>query len=360
MAIHVIYGHDVQSMVMDVLHRMNATSLIPKNARIGIKPNLVVPKPHTSGATTDPAIVAGIIEYLRDQGYDNIAILEGSWVGARTADAFKACGYTSLSKRYNVPLIDLQKDAGVECSVDGMSLTVCKSMLDIDYLINVPVLKGHCQTLMTCALKNLKGCIPDSEKRRYHTIGLHRPIAYLNKALRQDLIIVDGMMGDLDFEEGGNPMAMNRIIAGTDSVQMDAYVADLMGVSITDVPYITLAEKLGVGSCRIDDVREYDQDKKRMIATPSRRNPSLTRWIDERDACSACYGCLMHALKRLEDGGRLRSLPDKIHIGQAYQGQILDGIGVGVCTKGCAVSVPGCPPTAKDILLVLDELTHRG
>ena len=33
----------------------------------------------------------------------------------------------------------------------------------VDFLINVPVMKGHCQTKITCALKNMKGLIPNSE-----------------------------------------------------------------------------------------------------------------------------------------------------------------------------------------------------
>ena len=94
----------------------------------------------------------------------------------------------------------------------------------------------------------MKGCIPDTEKRRFHTLGLHRPIAYLNKVLRQDLIIVDGIYGDLDFEEGGNPVQMNRIIVGKDPVLVDSYVAQLLGYEIDDIPYIGMAEKLGVGS----------------------------------------------------------------------------------------------------------------
>ena len=48
----------------------------------------------------------------------------------------------------------------------GMELSVCRCVQDFDYLINVPVLKGHCQTRVTCALKNMKGLIPNKEKRR--------------------------------------------------------------------------------------------------------------------------------------------------------------------------------------------------
>ena len=56
-----------------------------------------------------------------------------------------------------------------------MQLSVCKRAAEADFLINVPVLKAHCQTLFTCALKNLKGVIPDKEKRRYHTLGYPPP-----------------------------------------------------------------------------------------------------------------------------------------------------------------------------------------
>ncbi len=41
-------------------------------------------------------------------------------------------------------------------------------------------------------------------------MGLHKPIAYLNKILKQDLIVVDGIIGDLNFEEGGKPPRSNE------------------------------------------------------------------------------------------------------------------------------------------------------
>ena len=114
------------------------------------------------------------------------------------------------------------------------------------------MLKAHCQTKLTCALKNLKGCIPDSEKRRFHSQGLHRPIAALNVAIKTDLVVVDGMCGDLTFEEGGNPVPMNRIMVGYDPVLIDAYGAELIGLNPHSIKYITLAEEYGAGSTDVD------------------------------------------------------------------------------------------------------------
>lgn len=98
------------------------------------------------------------------------------------------------------------KASEVDCA--GMKLQICSSVRKLDFLINVPVLKGHCQTKITCALKNMKGLIPNKEKRHFHKLGLHKPIAHLNVGIHQDFIVVDNICGDLDFEDGGNPVVM--------------------------------------------------------------------------------------------------------------------------------------------------------
>lgn len=355
--IYVIYGSTPKEMIKEVLSKIKIEETIDKNARIGIKPNLVVAKPSTSGATTSPELVSGVIEYLQAKGYKNLVILEGSWVGDRTYSAFKVCGYEKLSKQYQIPLIDLQKDGYKSYDAGGMKINVCDEVEGLDFLINMPVLKGHCQTRMTCALKNMKGCIPDTEKRKFHTMGLHKPIAYLNKVIKNDLIIVDGIMGDLNFEEGGNPVQMNRVIVGKDPVLVDTYVAECMGYDKSEVPYIEIAEKIGVGSSRIEkaNICELNKDSSGTKIVPSRTVERLAKYIEEKDSCSACYGSLIHALGRLDEDGKLRRINKKIKIGQGYKGTTEDGIGVGICTKGCKISVPGCPPKAKDIIKYIED-----
>ncbi|MFR5151462.1 MAG: DUF362 domain-containing protein [Ruminococcus sp.] len=149
------------------------------NMRIGIKPNLVAPMEAYWGGTTHPEVVAGIVEYLQEKGFSNLVIMEGSWVGDKTSESYEVCGFKSLCEKYNVPFLDMQKEKGAPVQCGDMTLNICKSVLDLDFLINVPVLKGHCQTKITCALKNMKGLLPNSEKRRFHALGLHDPIAHL-------------------------------------------------------------------------------------------------------------------------------------------------------------------------------------
>ena len=355
--IYVSYGDHPKKMVQEILSSLQVAKHIKRDALIGIKPNLVVAKPAALGATTSPELVEGVVEYLQSNGLKNIVILEGSWIGDRTARAFEVCGYTELSNKYRIPLIDLQKDTSRTVTVKGMELAVCESVLSLDYLINMPVLKGHCQTKITCALKNLKGCIPNSEKRRFHTMGLHKPIAYLNKAIKTDLIIVDGLMGDLDFEEGGNPVQMDRIIVGSDPVLIDSYVANLLGYAPEEIPYIRIAESVGVGRrfASENQVHELGKEYSKRKIPRTRAVERLGMHIEEKDACSACYGSLIHALARLDEQGRLTQMRGKIHIGQGYKGTAGQDLGVGACTKGFKTNVPGCPPTAKDIIEAIQE-----
>ena len=358
--VFVMYGSEPKSMVQKILNEMNIIKNIPsKNSLIGIKPNLVVAKPAELGATTSPKLVEGVIEYLKSNGYNNLIILEGSWIGDRTALAFKVCGYEELSKKYNVPLVDLQKDKYKYYQVEGIELSICNKAMDVNYLINMPVLKGHCQTGITCSLKNMKGCIPNTEKRRFHTMGLHKPIAYLNKVLKQDLIIVDGIIGDLNFEEGGNPVQMNRIMVGKDPVLIDSYVAQLLGYDIEEIPYIEMAENIGVGSSQLlkDNIVELNKDTSPMTIAKTRLVEELANYVEEDMACSACYGSLIHALDRLSDRGYLDNIDEKIHIGQGYKGKSGEGIGIGICTRDLEKSLIGCPPSAKDIVdFLLDKI----
>ena len=176
-----------------------------------------------------------------------------------------------------------------------MDICVCEQALALDYLINMPVLKGHCQTGITCALKNAKGLLPNTEKRRFHSLGLHRPIANLNTLLPRGIVLVDNICGDLDFEEGGNPVVMNRVLGFKDPVLCDAFVCDSMGYSIQDVPYIPLAEKLGVGStdtAHANMIYLNQPDQAGVKFRMTHRVQKLAAYTEPKDACSACYGSL--------------------------------------------------------------------
>ena len=402
-----IYGKEYKEMTKRLLEAADLAALLPeKDKKIGIKPNLVSPSPAMYGGTTHPEVVAGIIEYLQERGYYNLMIAEGSWVGDRTSDSMEVCGYDRLARKYGVALRDAQKDSGRERDCGGMKLKVCSCVDEMDFLINVPVLKGHCQTKITCALKNMKGLIPNQEKRHFHAMGLHRPIAHLNAGIHQDFIVVDHICGDLDFEDGGNPVVCDCVMAARDPVLVDACVCRLLHYAVDEVPYIRMAEKLGVGCADLtqaelfecadrneqsSELPEYTDRNVQPSELPeyADRNASSSElpeyvgskvvsekdnWIlkrcdirdmdeelplkrkivelrdavEEVESCSACYGYLIPALERLREEGLLSQLDTKICIGQGYQKKS-GTLGIGRCTSDFTYHVKGCPPTEEQI-----------
>lgn len=343
--IHAVYGSDPASMARQLLEAANIAKVIPSGALVSLKPNLVVGRPAATGATTHPEILSGIVEYLFDHGHKKVEIIEGSWVGDDTGRAFAVCGMNDVAKKFRIPIYDLKHDGVTPFDTPAGRINVCKRALASDFLINLPVLKGHCQTRMTCCLKNMKGCIPDSEKRRFHRQGLDECIAALATAILPALNIVDGICGDLDFEEGGNPVQANRMLLGSDSVKIDAYVCTLMGLEPADIEHVRLAAEYGAGDMGLDEGDIVELNKPVVAALrPSGQVASLARGVHADQACSACYANLIHALKR---GGKPR-VP--VYIGQGYKGQTLDGIGIGQCCRGASRAVPGCPPSALDII----------
>lgn len=348
--IFITSGTEYKRMTKELLEKADLQSHIgDRKKKIGIKPNLVSPSEASWGATTHPEVVAGIIEYLKEHGFRDMVMLEGSWVGDKTREAFETCGFDRLEEEYQVPFWDMQKDKGISVDCGGMELNVCERVKELDFLINVPVLKGHCQTKITCALKNMKGLIPNKEKRRFHSLGLHKPIAHLNMGIQQDFIVVDNICGDLDFEDGGNPVVMNRVLAGMDPVLMDSYVCQVMHYDTKEVPYIGLAEALGVGSANLENARIiYCEETARKELPKSRKVVELQDAVEEVESCSACYGYLIPALEMLKNDGLFEKLDTKICIGQGYRGKT-GKLGVGACTCKFEHNINGCPPTENQI-----------
>ena len=132
--------------------------------------------------------------------------------------------------------------------------------------------------------------------------------------------MVDHICGDLDFEDGGNPVVCDQILTARDPVLCDAYVCEKMHYRPKQVPYIPLAQELGVGSADLSGltVRECQAGRKERELPRDRKIVHVQDAVEEVESCSACYGYLIPALDQLREEGLLDRLEDKICIGQGF------------------------------------------
>jgi hypothetical protein len=122
-------------------------------------------------------------------------------------------------------------------------------------------MKTHFQTGVTLSLKNMKGTVTDESKRIIHRIGvpvkkqeeygLDQGIVDLNTVISADLAVIDATVSLEGFVPGprlvGNPVRMDTIIAGLDSVAVDAVGCRVIGLDPQEVRHIRLAYERKLG-----------------------------------------------------------------------------------------------------------------
>ena len=220
-----------------------------------IKPNYINSKHPLTGITTDSRVIEGIVKFLRVRKMEEITIGEGSGF-ADTFQAFKVAGVDAVAERWNVKLVDLNKDEFVEVNPPNplslKKIRVAKTALE-STIISVPKLKPHRIATVTLSLKNMMGALA-SKGSMHMGKSLSENITDLALTLKPSISVIDGIIAGEGHETSENPIEMNLIIAGTDPVAVDAVGAAVMGIPPTDVKHLLLAEKKGLGTYHLEQI----------------------------------------------------------------------------------------------------------
>jgi len=222
---------------------------------VAIKPNLRFYWDYSTGETTDPRVVAAVIDYVRERWNPQarISVVETDASAMRTRHAFPMLGYDRLAAEKGVELVNLSEDEMLEREVNvgrrSISLPLPRTLHEVDLFISCPKLKvgpyaGGNALHITCTLKNLYGCIGKRRKVVYHP-HVNEVIVAVNKQLRPHLHVVDGIVA-----LGSRPARLGLIIAGTDAVAVDSVAARVVGYNPARVKHIRLAEREDVGTRR--------------------------------------------------------------------------------------------------------------
>jgi uncharacterized protein (DUF362 family) len=252
----IIKGSDPTEITVKALDAVkpDLNAVLSSEKPILIKPNYITAQHPSTGITTDGRVVEGVVKFLKEHGKDNIIIGEGSgW--ADTFEAFKVAGIDKISEKWKVKLVDLNKDTFVEVYPSNplalKKVKVAKTALE-RAIISVPKLKIHRLATVTLGIKNMMGAL--ASKGSMHNGRLSENIADLASVLKPSLTVIDGIIAGEGHETSGNPVKMDLVIAGADPVAVDAVGAAVMGIQPTEVKHLVLAERKGLGTCRLENV----------------------------------------------------------------------------------------------------------
>ncbi len=221
-----------------------------KQAPVLLKPNLNANMTALTGNTTDLRLLAAVLAVLKDAGYANVTIGEGTNSGfyRHKIDVISLLGVRRLAQRYGVPVIDLNYSETSLVEFDrGLQASVAREAAEAACLINLPVIKTHMETGMSVCLKNLIGCLVGQESKKKVHDNLALNILKLNQQLQPHLHIVDGLAA----MEGlgptrGRPVPLDLVAAGTDPFVLDYLCLKLAGFSLEQVSPLALATRMGM------------------------------------------------------------------------------------------------------------------
>ncbi len=205
------------------------------------------------GRNTSPWVLAGTLDsVLRRFPNVHFQIVDADVAGSRQfAKACKNWGYDAIAASRGVPLVNLSEQP---TRTIGTSNPVCPVMefpavvMDADSIINLPVLKTHVITGISCALKNHWGLLPRF-RYQYHPHAA-AVIAEINRQIKQTVCtIVDGTICmEGSGPKTGVPRICNVLLAGRDRVAVDSAVLAFMGMDAAQAPHVRKAEEFGVGT----------------------------------------------------------------------------------------------------------------
>ncbi len=224
--------------------------------KVLLKPNLLMSRRPEEATTTHPALVAALIELLRERDITDITLADspgGPYSRALLGAIYRTTGMDAAAARGAT--LNEDTAAGERNCPEGRvchRFDLIAPVLEADYIISLPKLKTHGMTLLSGAVKNLFGCIPGLLKAEMHNRYPElEPFAGmlldLCQTVRPNLTIVDAVVGmEGDGPSGGTPRQIGLTLAARNPYALDLVLAALIGLRPRQVPTVRQSIERGL------------------------------------------------------------------------------------------------------------------
>jgi uncharacterized protein (DUF362 family) len=228
------------------------------------------------GANTTPWQLEGCILGLRKAGFQELVCVQNRTVVTSAYKGEKLNKYLPVFQKYSIPVkynfrpSDMRwieyKPRG---KMPALELVFPEGIRLPDYflgknVVHLPTTKCHIYTTTTGSMKNAFGGLLNTKRHLCHS-HIHQTLVDL---LRLQKEIHTGVFTVMDGTTAGNgpgprtmiPVEKDFILAGGDSVAVDAVAAKMMGFDPMQIEYIRLAHEEGLGVGSIEEIEIVGED----------------------------------------------------------------------------------------------------
>ena len=230
---------------------------VKKNQTVVVKPNIGWDVSPEKAANTNPKLIGKIVEHCLRAGAKDVFVFDNTcdnwqkcYTNSGLEKAVKDAGGKIVSGKSESYYQEVQVPKGVKLK----KAKVHELILSSDVFINVPVLKSHGGATISIAMKNLMGIVWD--RGFWHKNDLHQCIADFSTFRKPDLNIVDAYR--VMKKNGPRGVSVEDVVTlkgqliSKDIVAVDAAATKLFGLEPENIGFITNAEKLGIGTSKLD------------------------------------------------------------------------------------------------------------
>ncbi len=234
-------------------------SLVSKGDTVLVKPNIAWDRSPELAATTNPRVVAALVEMALDAGAAKVKVMDRTCNRARKS--YERSGIKEAARKAGAEVLYADDDRFVSVTIpDGKLLKewrLLRDAVEADVFINAPIVKHHGAVGMTAGMKNLMGCA-GGNRGAWHVGDIDQRIADVQTVIRPDMVVIDAFRMLMAHGPQGGSLAdvkqASTVAVSTDIVAADAYAAKVFGADARDFVYIRYASEMGLGEMNLADV----------------------------------------------------------------------------------------------------------
>jgi len=247
----VAHGASPEKIVMAALDAMGGIrKFISRGDIVVIKPNIGWDRTPEQAANTNPEVVAAVVKLCFEAGAKKVKVFDRPVNDPRRC--YVQSGIASAAKALGADVDYMDERKFKDMAINGQALKswpLYSDIFEADKVISIPIAKHHGLAKLTLSMKNWMGVMGGS-RRQIHQ-KLDESLVDLSLKIKPTLTILDAVrILTANGPQGGSladVKKLDTVIVGFDPVAIDSYGATLFGMKGSDLGYVTIGYKLGLG-----------------------------------------------------------------------------------------------------------------
>ncbi len=239
-----------------ILGGMN--TFVAKGDVVMVKPNIGWDRTPEMAACTNPEIIKTLVEMCLSAGAKRVVVMDNTTNQAQRCYIRSGIQAAAKAAGADVPYVNPRRVK--KMAIQGEWLKeweVIQDFVETDKIINVPIVKNHSLCRATLGMKNWLGAIAGSRNQLHQK--LDQAMIDLAAFFKPRLTVLDAFRILVrNGPQGGRPSdtkLMKTVVAGVDSVAVDAMGATFLEIPPQELLYLRLGKERGLGEFQVEKLR---------------------------------------------------------------------------------------------------------